>query len=125
MMGKVEESTAIFSTLTDYFTDLGTSVSTGSAPPAVTPISELEFTELFTFTTEQSLEGAGTDIGASQESIFTAAAAQRELNVTRQSKFNIYLSIAGDYSTEAEFYTQNKGYFPGVISGAPSDGSQS
>lgn len=124
-MGRIEESSAIFTSLTDYFVGLGTSVSTGSAPPLLTTITDLEFTELFTFSVEQSLEGAGVDIGATQESIFTAAAAKRDLNLTTQTKTSLYLSIAADYSTEAGFYSQNKDYFPGVISGAPTEGSQS
>jgi hypothetical protein len=124
-MSEVSEATTIHTSLKSYYEDQGIYVASGGMPPDLQNlIADMEYKELLSFSVKEADGGSSFDIGSAQESISTAAAILREIDMCTFRKSTIYDSHADELSLLSTYYGQSGDFHVGILKGNPTNGSQ-
>ena len=124
-MSIITETNIIFDNLTQFFKDQSTYLLSGGIPPSTSTIEDMSYSELLTYSTQNSSSGVGFGIGSSQEAVFTAVSVSREILMAKLSKAELYNNHLSDMGEESLFYASSGAYLSGIVSGNPTTGSKS
>jgi len=125
MSTAIEQCREGFAALSAYFEDMAQYVSDGvELPDPYLLYDGLNFEEILTYLRLNTNSAADFSIGAGIEGINHFVAVERELAMTETGKTSIYISAISEAQREADFLAQNAVFLPGVMSGAPTSGSQ-
>lgn len=123
-MSDIVETGTIFDALAKYFADTAEYLSTGATFPTPVDVSALSYNALLTSVFTDSQLGASFSTGAGQESVFTAVAASREIEMAKATKSQLIIGHQSELLSEADFYAQSGAFLSGVQQGNVTGGDR-
>lgn len=102
-----------------YLNDVGEAVDVSTID------GMLPFQDLLTYVNANAQLGGSFAVGLGIEALSEFAAIQRELDMTRQNKTELYDSAAGECLSEAQICSDVATFQIGVLNGSATSGSQS
>lgn len=122
----VSECTDGYDSLSTYYTSVANYLAGGTTiPDPTSTVNGLSFDNLQTFTSQSVDISPGHSIGAAVEVISEFYSLTRELDMATQGKVSLSAAAASEAQEDADFHSQNSGFFTGVISGQPTSGTRS
>jgi len=114
----------IYDSLSTYYGNVSTFLSSGGAVPDMSGIISLNYDELHRYALAGKSLGSDFRTGSSIEAIHLAFCLARDAAFSTETKGQLYASGVGEAGGESSYYSNMSSFVSGVLTGVKSDGSQ-